>query len=121
MSAFLLAFILTASQVGTVLTAGTASHVGTQFGRGYLALPEHRWGQPGIPVKVCGPADCVTRVSTDAGPNLEMQRQGRVVDLNAWDFEKVCGCPASDGLVDVTVEYLESIPLPPTDTEEAAS
>ena len=105
--------------IGTPLVGGTASHVGTQFGPEYLALPEHKWGQPGILVTICGDGGCVTRRSTDAGPDLAMQRQGRIADLNAWDFERVCGCPASTGLTEVTVEYLGEGPqmtLPPTDT-----
>lgn len=100
-------------EIGTALVGGTASHVGTRFGDRYLALPEG----PGVLVEVCGNAACVTRRSTDAGPDLAMQRQGRVVDLNAYDFERVCGCPASVGLIEVTVEYLAEIELPATDTE----
>jgi hypothetical protein len=96
-----------------------ASHVGTQFGDRYLALPEHRWGQTGLLVEICGDGGCVTRRSTDAGPDLAMQRAGRVADLNAWDFERVCGCPASAGLATVTVEYLREVPLPATDTAPA--
>jgi hypothetical protein len=115
---------LTDTVIGPAVTTirGTASHVGRQFGPRYLALPEHRWGRPGITVTICGPADCVTRMSTDAGPDKAMQRQGRVADLNAWDFERVCGCSSSQGLVTVTVEYLGRgptlPPLPQTDTLE---
>jgi hypothetical protein len=100
-------------EVGTALVGGTASHVGTQYGDRYLALPEGR----GVLVEVCGNAGCVIRRSTDAGPDLAMQRAGRVADLNAYDFTKVCGCPASVGLTEVTVEYLAEIVLPETDTE----
>lgn len=97
---------------------GTASHVGYRFGREYLALPEHRWGRPGIRVQICGAGGCVTRTSTDAGPSLAMQRAGRVADLNAWDFETVCGIPASRGLCEVEVHYggdgnQEPVPTPP--------
>jgi hypothetical protein len=104
-----------AGEIGTALVGGTASHVGRQFGRAYLALPEHRWGRRGLLVEICGDGGCVIRRSTDAGPDLAMQRAGRVADLNAWDFEAVCGCPASTGLTDVTVEYLGEIDLPATD------
>jgi hypothetical protein len=107
----------TAAPEGIGTARGTASHVGTQFGDDYLAIPEHRWGQPGLLVEVCGAAACVTRRSTDAGPDLAMQRAGRIVDLNAWDFERVCGCDASMGLTRVTVEYLAEIRLPDTSTE----
>ena len=106
----------------SALISGTASHVGTQFGRRYLALPEHRWGRPGIHVRICGDGGCVTRTSTDAGPDLAMQRAGRVADLNAWDFATVCGCPASRGLTHVTIEYLDRAPavrLPDTSTERS--
>ena len=100
------------------LIAGTASHVGTQFGRHYLALPEHRWGRPGIRVTICGVA-CVTRTSTDAGPDLAMQRAGRVADLNWYDFAIACGVEAGEpdpGLCAVTVAYLgPQMTLPPTD------
>jgi hypothetical protein len=97
--------------IGTPIVGGTASHVGTQFGPDYLALPEG----PGILVEVCGAGGCATRRSTDAGPDLAMQRDGRVVDLSAHLFEHVCGEPASVGLCPVTVEYLTEIALPPTD------
>jgi hypothetical protein len=96
---------------------GTASHYGAACIEGCLALPEHRWGRPGIRVQVCGPAGCITRTSTDAGPSLEMQRAGRVVDLARNDFERVCGCPWSVGLVAVTVRYGGAVdgavPTPP--------
>ena len=103
---------------------GTASHVGYGYGRLYLALPEHRWGRPGIRVRICGAGGCIDRTSTDAGPSLAMQRAGRIADLNAWDFETVCGIPASRGLCTVTVTYgLDSggvgprPTVPPTDTQ----
>jgi hypothetical protein len=35
-----------------------------------------------------------------------MQRQGRIVDLNVKDFETVCGCSWTSGLVKVRVRYL---------------
>jgi hypothetical protein len=104
------------SDIGTALVGGTASHVGTQFGPDYLALPEHQWDEPGLLVRICGDGGCITRRSTDAGPDLAMQRDGRVADLNAWDFERVCGCDASTGLTHVTVEYIGEIALPATST-----
>jgi hypothetical protein len=96
---------------------GTASHVGYGYGRHYLALPSHKWGKPGITVTICGAGGCITRTSTDAGPSLAMQRAGRVADLNAWDFETVCGLPPSRGLCAVTVRYGGAVsgpvPTPP--------
>ena len=103
---------LVAAVIGTVIVAGTASHVGTGYGARYLALPEG----PGHHVRVCGNGGCIEAVSNDAGPDLAMQRQGRVVDLSAQLFEQVCGCDASTGLTRVTVEYLEDVALPATDT-----
>jgi hypothetical protein len=95
---------------------GIASTYGNGY-EGYLALPEG----PGHRVRVCGPAACIVRTSNDAGPSLAMQRAGRIVDLDATDFNAVCGCRwQTVGLVKVTVEYLDSGPrstLPPTDTE----
>jgi len=119
MTGLILALALIANgAIGTPLLGGTASHVGTQYGPDYLALPEHEWGQPGLLVRICGDAACIVRRSTDAGPDLAMQRLGRIADLNAWDFEVVSGLPASAGLAEVTVEYLADIPLPATDTAE---
>lgn len=96
---------------------GIVSHVGRAFGPRYLALPEHRWGRPGIRVTICGDGGCVTRTSTDAGPDLAMQRAGRIADLNAWDFETVCGLPASAGLCRATVTYGGLVTPPPTETQ----
>jgi len=92
---------------------GTASFVGPSYGSRYLALP----GGPGIRVTICGPAACVTRVSTDAGPDLAMQRAGRIADLSYADFATVCGCrPNVVGLVQVTVDYGRAeLTPPPTD------
>lgn len=118
-----------AAEPPALTTRGTASHVGTQFGPRYLALPQHRWGKPGIRVRIKGAGGSVTRTSTDAGPDLAMQRLGRVADLNWWDFAHVCGVEAGEpdpGLCRVTITYLgKSAPaphpaptLPPTDTIE---
>lgn len=79
---------------------GVASHMGSGYGSRYLALPEG----PGHRVAVRGEKGCVERVSTDAGPDLAMQRQGRVADLNVYDFERVCG-PRWLGLCKVSVTY----------------
>ena len=77
---------------------GVASFMAPGYGARYLALP----GGPGITVRICGPAACVVRTSTDAGPDLAMQRAGRVADLSFADFALVCGCdPWVVGLVRV--------------------
>ncbi len=82
--------------------SGIASRMGSGFGRSYLALPEG----PGHRVRICGDASCWTMTSTDAGPDLAMQRAGRVADLNDWVWHLVSGLPLSRGLCHVTVEYL---------------
>lgn len=82
---------------------GIASFVDPVFGPRYLALPEG----PGHRVRICGPAGCVTRISTDAGPDLAMQREGRIADLSFADFRRVCGCyPWAVGLVEIMLEDL---------------
>jgi hypothetical protein len=72
---------------------GTWAYAERSHGSGYLAIPEGR----GWVVIVCGPLDCIERVSTDAGPALYLQRAGRIGDLAAVMFEDVCG-PLSAGL-----------------------
>jgi hypothetical protein len=75
--------------------AGTWAYAERSYGSGYLAIPEG----PGWVVTVCGPLDCIERVSTDAGPELRLQRAGRIGDLAAVMFEDICG-PLSAGLCD---------------------
>lgn len=86
-------------RVGATET-GVASHMGTSAHFGYLALP----AGPGQRVAIRGPIGCVERVSTDAGPDLAMQRRGRIADLYVGDFEKVCG-PRWLGVCKVSVTY----------------
>lgn len=106
---------------GVDLSSGDASYVAPGYGSGYLALPDHRWGRPGIRVRICGPATCSVRTSTDSGPDLPMQRAGRIADLSYVLFGSLCGCdPSTRGTIPVTVERLgrgPEITLPPTDTE----
>lgn len=88
------------------MLAGTASHMGSTQGPGYLALPEG----PGHAVTICGikTGRCINRTSTDAGPDLEMQRAGRVADLYRGDLFYLCAVgpqEADPGLCRVTVEY----------------
>lgn len=82
---------------------GIASNMGPKYPSWYLALPEGA----GRLVKVCGRVTCVTRRSTDAGPDKAMQRKGRVVDLSVRDFEKITGWGWRRGLAPVTVTYLK--------------
>lgn len=72
---------------------GTWAYAVASHGSRYLAIPEGR----GWIVEVCGPLDCLERVSTDAGPELWLQRAGRIGDLSSVDFRVVCG-PTSVGL-----------------------
>ena len=56
-----------------------------------------------------GPGGEITRVSNDTGPDLPMQRAGRVVDLSWPDFQRVCGVAPGEpapGLCPVAVERL---------------
>ena len=86
---------------GSWSAAGVASFVARAYGARYLALP----AGPGVTARICGPAACVVATSNDAGPDLSMQRNGRIVDLSFALFKRVCGCdPWAVGLVRVTVE-----------------
>jgi hypothetical protein len=110
-------------EVGTVLIGGTLSYVDAKYGPDYLALPFPR----GTVAEICGPADCVTRRSTDYGPDQRVHPD-RIADLSAADFVRVCGVPLSAGLCRGSVELEPSVspdddrmrdedrdPLPATD------
>lgn len=86
----------------TGTAAGKASHMGDGFAASYLALPIGE----GYFVRIVGPGGHVEMCSTDAGPDLQMQREGRVADLSVAVFTHVCGVPASMGLCQVTVAIL---------------
>ncbi|HSW41308.1 MAG TPA: hypothetical protein VLM76_02235 [Patescibacteria group bacterium] len=81
--------------------SGIASTYGPGWD-GWLALP----AGPGIRVRICGAGGCAVRTSNDAGPDLAMQRAGRIADLDVPTFEYVCGVPWRIGLCHVTVETL---------------
>ena len=115
MIAFLLAFILTASQVGTVLEAGEASWYDDGPGL-YGAVHSWRFGDTPYAVEVCRADDrdrCVTVTVRD-----HMANPRRAIDLSPDAFSRLA--PLSQGVVQVTLETTR-ISLPPTDTEEAAS
>ncbi len=82
-------------KVGSAIVAarGTWAYANASHGPRYLAIPEG----PGWIVEVCGPLGCLERVSTDAGPELWLQRAGRIGDLSSADFRAICG-PLSAGL-----------------------
>ncbi|MDP2622287.1 MAG: hypothetical protein Q8Q29_00615 [Actinomycetota bacterium] len=85
------------------------------YGPRYLAIPEG----PGWKIRVCGPAACFDRVSTDAGPELFLQREGRLGDVSAADFPRICGVPISYGLCPGTLTIegrAQRIKLPETAT-----
>jgi hypothetical protein len=75
--------------------SGIWSYADPSHGPLYLAIPEGR----GWRVTVCGPLACLERTSTDAGPDLFLQRKGRIGDLSWRDFLAVCG-PLSRGICD---------------------
>ena len=114
MTGLLVSIAIFLSGVGTPLSGvhGTASFVAPSYGAHYLALPEG----PGHTVTICA-AHCVTRTSTDAGPDKAMQRAGRIADLSFRDFATVCRCdPNVVGLVTVTIIDGGQPELPQTDT-----
>ena len=80
---------------------GSASTYGPGWD-GWIAWP----GGPGWRLRVCGPGGCIVVVSTDAGPDLAMQRAGRVVDLDVPTFELVAGADWTIGLTRVTVTVI---------------
>lgn len=83
-----------------VLTLGIASWMPARFGPAYLALPEG----PGVTVRICA-VRCLVMVSTDAGPDLAMQRRARVADIGLATWEYICACSRRLGLARVSVEY----------------
>jgi hypothetical protein len=87
------------TDASAVTFSGILAYASPSYGPDYLAIRQPR----GTTVEICGPADCVTRVSTDFGPSPWMARQGRIADLSARDFEQVCGVPLSFGLCNGTL------------------
>lgn len=71
-----------------IVNWATESH-----GPTYLALPIG----PGHRVELCGPGGCLTLLSTDAGPDLERQRAGRIADLAVELWESISGVPRGYG------------------------
>lgn len=87
--------------IALVLAAavGIASWMPARFGENYLALP----AGAGHIVRICGAARCLVMVSTDSGPDLAMQRAGRVADIGVVAWEYLTGLPRSRGLAGVTI------------------
>ena len=96
-----------------VTYSGTIAYADESYGALYLALPEPR----GTLATICGPRDCITRTSTDYGPDQRVHPD-RIADVSSVDFEAICGelrfgtCPGS-----VTIERRPRLTLPPTDGE----
>jgi hypothetical protein len=93
---------------------GTIAYADPKYGPLYLALPEPR----GTVARICGPAGCVTRTSTDYGPDQRVHPD-RIADVSSTDFVTICGVPLEFGLCpgSVTIERRPSVTLPPTDAE----
>ena len=83
------------------LLDGTASTYGPGWD-GWIATPWPR----GSMVVICGPGGCAERTTNDVGPDLAMQRAGRVADLDVATFELVCAVRWTMGLCPVTVELV---------------
>lgn len=96
-----------AQDANAVTFEGTLSWVAPSYGTRYLALPQPR----GTRARICGPADCVTRISTDYGPD-QRANPDRIADLSVADWSRVCGVPLSFGLCPGTVTLAG---LPATD------
>jgi hypothetical protein len=99
------------------IASGIAAYAVPSYGSRYLAIPEG----PGVRVTVCSqatPLRCVDRVSTDAGPDREMQRAGRVADVSYVDFAYLCGCdPRIRGTMPVTIHYGAAAGATPPSTD----
>lgn len=86
-----------------IVRTGLASTYGEGWSEWWVALPEG----PGWRFRVCGAGGCRTLVSHDAGPDRQMQREGRIVDLPVGAFEFVCGVSTwRVGLCPVTLTIL---------------
>jgi hypothetical protein len=99
-----------------VTWSGIVNYAEPRHGRFYLAIPDG----PGVRVRICGPAGCLDRTSTDAGPALHMQRAGRIADLNSVDWERISGVPLRFGGFQGTILILKRaarLALPETDSQ----
>jgi hypothetical protein len=101
--------------VGAVTRQGVWAWADASYGARYLATPEKR----GTRLQVCGPMDCLTLTTNDVGPTLSLQRAGRIGDLSASVFQRICGelrfgiCPGSY----MVLHRAPRITLPETATE----
>jgi hypothetical protein len=106
----------TITEPGAIMS-GTLAYAKPSFGARYLAIPEG----PGVRVRICAPRGCLERVSTDAGPALFRQREGRLADVSYVDFAWLCGCtPETLGLIrEASIEYLGGPGVTPPHTDAA--
>ena len=111
MSWILCVLLVLASSMSSTYREGSISQADLSHGSNYLAVP---WGR-GVWVRICA-ATCVVMRSTDACPDLAMQRGGRIADLAIGQWLKISGLPASRGLVAGSIERVGAPKLPPTDT-----
>lgn len=104
-------------EIGTAMESGIIAFADPSFGDRYLAIPSG----PGYRVRICSGsgAVCLDRISTDAGPALFRQREGRIADVSFVDFATLCGCdPRIPGTMVATIENLGPTVTPPaTETE----
>ena len=84
----------TPAPLAAIARLGVWAWADPAHGARYLAIP----AGAGHIVRVCGPAACLLRVSTDAGPVPSLQRAGRIGDLSAADFTAICRVPLALGL-----------------------
>lgn len=118
MTALVLAALVAVSAAAPVQSDQLRTRQGTLWqavghGSRYLAIPEG----PGHRVRIIGPAGAVTVTSTDAGPALFRQRQGRIGDLALGLWARVCGrSRIPRGYCDATIVYGNVPAVPPTDT-----
>jgi hypothetical protein len=115
LASWLLSISLVTS-LSSVTRSGTIWWASESFGPSYLALPIG----PGHTVRLCGPAGCLVMRSTDAGPALFRQREGRIADLAVDKFEQICGVSRRFGSCPGSWTVVDPIQLPSTDTEPVA-
>jgi hypothetical protein len=89
--------------VDSVTRSGTIAWAHEGLGPTYVAIPTGA----GHRVTICGPGGCWTTASTDAGPDLRMQREGRIADVAVDQWERICGVPRRFGVCEGSWEVVE--------------
>lgn len=106
---FLLSLILSGF-IGTPMFGGGINQAAPSHGDSYLAIRAPR----GTLVRICA-VRCVTMRSTDYGP----KDHSKIADLALSKWRYVCDLPASRGVCEGTLEFVDDIALPATDTGPA--